>query len=138
MKSLLLLTTAVLSMKTHRSMAFLATSAKLSVRAFGGSRLSALAQSPEQISMPGPRDSEPDSKWVESGHVYFVATPLGNLHDISPRAIEILTHVDVICAEDTRNTIHLLRSLSIPHKKVISHHEHNERHSVQGVLQLVH
>ena len=67
----------------------------------------------------------PNTNAVEAGHVYLVATPLGNINDITFRAKEILTYVDYICAEDTRNTINLLRHLSIPHKKLISHHEHN-------------
>jgi 16S rRNA (cytidine1402-2'-O)-methyltransferase len=74
--------------------------------------------------------------WVTPGHVYFVATPIGNLHDISSRAIDILNQVDVICAEDTRNTIQLLRLLGIPHKKLISHHEHNEFQSIATITSL--
>lgn len=74
---------------------------------------------------------------VERGHVYFVATPIGNMKDISSRAIHILSHVDVICAEDTRHTINLLRGLSLPQKELLSHHEHNWKSSIPKVLSLV-
>lgn len=80
---------------------------------------------------------EKASRWVQPGHVYFVATPLGNIHDMSSRAIDVLAQVDVICAEDTRNTVQLLRLLGIPVKKVISHHDHNQVHSIPGVLELI-
>ena len=62
---------------------------------------------------------------IESGHVYYVATPLGNLGDITLRALEVLKGVDIICAEDTRHSINLLRHFSINDKKFLSHHEHN-------------
>ena len=60
--------------------------------------------------------------------MYFIATPIGNLGDISRRAIDVLSQVDTICAEDTRKTISLLRLLNIADykkKNIISHHEHN-------------
>lgn len=73
---------------------------------------------------------------VEAGHVYFVATPLGNLKDITLRALEILTHADYVCAEDTRHTVNLLRHLQIPHKQLISHHEHNHITSIPYIVSL--
>lgn len=79
----------------------------------------------------------PPTRWVQPGHVYFVATPLGNRYDISMRATEILSSVDIICAEDTRRTIQLLRLLALPQKKVISHHEHNQAHSIPEIIKLV-
>lgn len=74
--------------------------------------------------------------FVESGHIYYVATPIGNLGDISYRAIEILKAVDVICAEDTRHTLNLLRHFEIPTKQLISHHEHNWAEQVPYIITL--
>lgn len=62
----------------------------------------------------------------QTGTLYVVATPIGNLADISHRAITILTQVDVICAEDTRNTIRLLRHFDIQ-TPCIAFHDHNEQ-----------
>lgn len=77
------------------------------------------------------------SSFVDNGHVYFVATPIGNLKDISERAKDILTHVDVVCAEDTRHTIQLLRALELPHKELLSHHEHNWKSTIPKILSMV-
>lgn len=58
--------------------------------------------------------------------LYLVGTPIGNLGDISPRCREILSQVDFIAAEDTRNTLKLLNYLEIK-KPLISYFEHNKR-----------
>jgi len=63
---------------------------------------------------------------VNSGTLYIVATPIGNLGDISQRAIDILSQVDVIACEDTRHTQKLLSAFSIKNK-TLSMHDHNER-----------
>lgn len=62
---------------------------------------------------------------VKSGTLYVVATPIGNLSDISERAREVLAGVSAICAEDTRHTKSLLQAFGIE-KPLIALHEHNE------------
>ncbi len=61
-----------------------------------------------------------------TGVLYVVATPIGNLGDISARAREILAAVSVVAAEDTRHSGHLLRELGLE-RPLVSLHEHNER-----------
>lgn len=72
----------------------------------------------------------------EKPTLYIVATPIGNLTELTPRAIEVLREVDVIAAEDTRNTRKLLSHFDI-HTKLIAHHQYNENESAQGLLQLL-
>jgi len=60
----------------------------------------------------------------EKGKLYLVATPIGNLQDMTGRAVEILQSVDVIAAEDTRNSIKLLNHFEI-HTPMTSYHEYN-------------
>ncbi len=62
---------------------------------------------------------------IQPSTLYLVATPIGNMADISPRAIKILSEVDFIAAEDTRNTSKMLTLLDI-HNKTVSYHEHNK------------
>ena len=59
-----------------------------------------------------------------SGELFVVGTPIGNLGDFSPRAVETLSNVDFIAAEDTRVTIKLLNHFNIK-KQLVSYHEHN-------------
>jgi 16S rRNA (cytidine1402-2'-O)-methyltransferase len=67
--------------------------------------------------------------------LYIVATPIGNLEDITLRAIRVLQNVDVIAAEDTRKTLQLLKHLHIPNKPLISYHKFNERGAVNRIFQ---
>ncbi len=63
---------------------------------------------------------------VRGGMLYLVATPIGNLADLSNRAIKVLSEVDLIAAEDTRNSAKLLNILGIK-KPMVSYHDHNRR-----------
>ena len=66
--------------------------------------------------------------------LYLVATPIGNLGDLSPRAREILSTVDFIAAEDTRVTQKLLNACALPKKPLVSYYEHNRRARGEIVL----
>lgn len=66
--------------------------------------------------------------------LYLVATPIGNLGDLSPRAREVLSSVDFIAAEDTRVTQKLLAACGLPRKPMISYYEHNRRARGEEVL----
>lgn len=68
--------------------------------------------------------------------LFLVATPIGNLKDITLRALEVLESVDYIACEDTRNSIKLLNHYNIK-KPLLSHHTHNERNSSKGILKLL-
>ncbi|MDP3856627.1 MAG: 16S rRNA (cytidine(1402)-2'-O)-methyltransferase [Stagnimonas sp.] len=59
------------------------------------------------------------------GCLYVVATPIGNLGDLSPRALSLLSRVDLICAEDTRTSGQLLAAFGL-HKPMVALHDHNE------------
>ena len=72
----------------------------------------------------------------ENGKCYLVATPIGNLEDISYRAVRILKEVDMIACEDTRNTIKLLNHYNIK-SKMISYHQHNEKMRSEYLCQLI-
>jgi 16S rRNA (cytidine1402-2'-O)-methyltransferase len=68
-----------------------------------------------------------------AGRLYVVATPIGNLGDLSARAREVLGEVAVVAAEDTRHSGRLLRTLGVT-VPLVSLHEHNERGRVAGLL----
>lgn len=68
--------------------------------------------------------------------LYLVATPIGNLEEITYRAISILKEVNYIAAEDTRNTVKLLNHYNIS-TKLISHHEHNIHQSIPKIMDLL-
>ncbi len=73
---------------------------------------------------------------VVPGSVYFVSTPIGNLEDITLRAVRTLREADVIASEDTRVTAALLRHLGIGQKRLLSHHDHNLPSSVPKLLEI--
>ncbi len=73
---------------------------------------------------------------AEGPTLYIVATPIGNLSELTPRAKEILTQVDVIAAEDTRNTGKLLSHFQIE-THLIAHHKFNEDASSKGIVALL-
>jgi 16S rRNA (cytidine1402-2'-O)-methyltransferase len=71
-----------------------------------------------------------------AGILYIVATPIGNLEDITLRALRILKEVDVIAAEDTRHTRHLLTHYGIT-TALTSYHEHNEREKASTLVERI-
>lgn len=68
--------------------------------------------------------------------LYVVATPIGNLQDMSQRAVEVLNNVDVIAAEDTRHSARLLAHFNI-NTRLISVHDHNERQRIDQIIDLL-
>ena len=71
---------------------------------------------------------------IQSGMLYLVATPIGNLADLSERAIKVLSEVDFIAAEDTRNSKRLMFALGIQ-KPMVSYHDHNRRERGEEIAQ---
>ncbi len=69
--------------------------------------------------------------------LYVVATPIGNLSDITFRAIEVLSAADTIAAEDTRNTKYLLQHHGINDARLLALHQHNERGAAEKVVALL-
>ena len=70
---------------------------------------------------------------VEKSTLYLVGTPIGNLADMSERAKKVLSEVDFIAAEDTRNSLKLLGCYGI-HAELVSYHEHNRRESGERIV----
>ena len=70
---------------------------------------------------------------IEKSTLYLVATPIGNLADLSERAVKVLSEVDFIAAEDTRNSMKLLSYLGIS-KPMVSYFEHNKRERGQVIV----
>lgn len=75
---------------------------------------------------------------MESGCLYIISTPIGNLEDITWRAVRILSSVDVLACEDTRITkkIFAKYSLELPNL-MFSYHEHNEENSGKGIIKIL-
>ena len=71
-----------------------------------------------------------------TGKLYLVPTPIGNLEDMTFRAIRILKEVDVILAEDTRTSAPLLKHFGID-KKAYSHHQHNEHKATSEIIKFL-
>ncbi|MDH3399537.1 MAG: 16S rRNA (cytidine(1402)-2'-O)-methyltransferase [Chromatiales bacterium] len=71
---------------------------------------------------------------IAAGTLYVVATPIGNLADLTPRAVDVLGQVDLVLAEDTRHTAQLLRHCGLS-KPLQSLHEHNERQKLDSIVQ---
>lgn len=69
----------------------------------------------------------------DAGTLYLVSTPIGNLADLSPRALEVLGRVPVVYAEDTRRTLKLVRHFDL-RTRLVSLHAHNERDRIDEVL----
>ena len=71
---------------------------------------------------------------IQPSTLYLVGTPIGNLSDISERAVKVLSEVDFIAAEDTRNSMKLLSALNI-RAELVSYHEHNRKASGERILE---
>src|ERR1700748_3636183 len=72
----------------------------------------------------------------QQGKLYLVPTPIGNLEDMTFRAIRVLKEADVILAEDTRTSAPLLKHFDI-HQRVFAHHQHNEHQSSNEIVRLL-
>ena len=79
-------------------------------------------------------EQKTDKNQIVGGVLYLVATPIGNLSDISQRALKVLSEVDIVAAEDTRNTGKLLAYFGIS-KPMISYFEHNKRERGEAILE---
>ncbi len=73
-----------------------------------------------------------------TGTLYVVATPIGNLEDMTHRAVRVLAEVDALACEDTRRTRRLLDHYGVaPPETIFPYHEHNEERAVDGILALL-
>ncbi len=70
----------------------------------------------------------------DGGTLVLVATPIGNLDDLSPRAVRTLGEADVVVCEDTRRTGRLLAAAGIGRRPLLAVHDHNEARSIRGIL----
>ncbi|MFW6159275.1 MAG: 16S rRNA (cytidine(1402)-2'-O)-methyltransferase [Planctomycetota bacterium] len=75
---------------------------------------------------------------ANTGTLFVIATPIGNLEDVTHRALRVLSEVDALACEDTRRTRRLLEHYEIDRPEtVFSYHEHNEARAVDGILNLL-
>ncbi|WP_046228496.1 16S rRNA (cytidine(1402)-2'-O)-methyltransferase [Paenibacillus dauci] len=74
---------------------------------------------------------------IEPGILYLVATPIGNLEDMTYRAVRTLQECDILAAEDTRQTRKLLNHFEITPRKLVSYHEHNKKASGPELIRLI-
>ena len=72
----------------------------------------------------------------QPGHLYVVATPIGNLADLTDRARAILGAVDLVACEDTRTTGTMLNRLGL-HRELVAYHEHNETEAAERLAELI-
>ncbi|MHB8220093.1 MAG: 16S rRNA (cytidine(1402)-2'-O)-methyltransferase [Acidimicrobiales bacterium] len=88
--------------------------------------------------MTGPPGEQPASGRETGGRIVLVATPIGNLGDLSPRAVAVLDQADVVCCEDTRRTRVLLTAAGVAGRgRLVALHEHNESERIPQVLDRV-
>jgi len=87
-----------------------------------------------EIGPAAPRSGSSGDASTAGGTLWIVSTPIGNLGDLAPRAVEVLRDVDVVACEDTRRTGLLLQHLGLS-KKMRSLHEHNERARTAEILE---
>lgn len=73
---------------------------------------------------------------MSNGILYIVATPIGNLDDLTPRAVQVLNHVDLVLCEDTSHSLPLLKNFNI-NTPTKSYHNYNERERVDEILLLL-
>jgi 16S rRNA (cytidine1402-2'-O)-methyltransferase len=69
--------------------------------------------------------------------LYILSTPIGNMGDISLRAVETLKESDFIIAEDTRRIGMLLKRFDIPKKRIISYNDHNKKRRIPGIIEML-
>lgn len=74
---------------------------------------------------------------MNKGRLYIVPTPIGNLEDITLRAKRILSEVDLIACEDTRQTAKLLKLIEVEYKQLTSYHEHNEKSKSEDLAKII-
>jgi 16S rRNA (cytidine1402-2'-O)-methyltransferase len=72
-----------------------------------------------------------------SGKLILCGTPIGNLEDLSPRAIRVLSEADIVACEDTRRTRKLLSHYGLTVRKLVTHHDSNERRSAPELVRLI-
>jgi len=69
--------------------------------------------------------------------LYIVSTPIGNLKDVSGRALEVLGRVDIVIAEDVRDALRLLSAYSMRGKRVVKYNDRNKKRVIKGILNLL-